>query len=112
MKAKTVDRFIVTSDASPLAGMPPGKYQSFGGLGVVINETGLIYAEATKSLAGSHSTMLECMNHLASLDLLSERDLWKVGFENPLRAIGQDPRKIETLNGPRIAFKGGRFVVA
>ena len=58
LRAKTPDRFIVTSDASPLAGMPPGKYLIFGSLPVVISENGLIYSEKSQSLAGSHATIM------------------------------------------------------
>jgi N-acetylglucosamine-6-phosphate deacetylase len=111
LRAKTVDRFIVTSDASPLAGMPPGKYTVFGSLPVAINQAGLIYSEESKSLAGSHSTIMQCMNHLASLDLLSENELWKVGFENPLRALGMKPSDVAGLKGPGVVFEEGRFVL-
>ncbi len=109
LRAKTVKRFIVTSDASPLAGMLPGAYNIFGKLPVVINENGLIYSEQSKSLVGSHSTMLECMNHLASLHILSEKELWSVGLKNPLGALGLVPSDITRLKGPVVAFRNGRF---
>lgn len=109
LRAKGTDRFIVISDASPLAGMPVGDYEIFGGLPVTIDETGLIYSKESQSLAGSHAVMLECMNHLASLDLLSEDELWKVGFENPVRLVGRDPAEFETLDGPDVRFENGRF---
>jgi N-acetylglucosamine-6-phosphate deacetylase len=110
-RAKETSRFIVTSDASPLAGMPAGKYVVFSGLPVVIDDTGLIYSEQSKSLAGSHSTMMECMNHLASLNLLTEAELWKVGFENQLRLLNIKPEQIDALKGPRMEFRNGRFVL-
>jgi N-acetylglucosamine-6-phosphate deacetylase len=88
LRAKTADRFIVISDASPLAGMPPGGYESFGKR-VMVEPSGRISCEESRSLAGSHSTMFECMNYLASLNLLSEADLWKVGFANPLKLLGR-----------------------
>ena len=111
LRAKTVDRFIVTSDASPLAGMPPGRYTVFGDLPVVIDPTGLIYSEKSKSLAGSHSTILECMNRLASLKLLSEGELGTVGFDNPLRLLGRKAEEFDALPGPRVAFEQGRFAL-
>ena len=110
VRAKGADGMVVTSDASPLAGMPPGKYKVFGELPVVIDDTGLIYSEQSKSLAGSHSTVLECMNHLASLELLTEDQLWQVGFDNPLAAIGKSGNDLESLDGPTVAFRGGQFV--
>ncbi|MBN2302743.1 MAG: hypothetical protein JXN60_09535, partial [Lentisphaerae bacterium] len=110
LRSKGIDRFIVTSDASPLAGMPPGKYTIFKELPTVVDDTGLIYSEKTMSLAGSHSTIMECMNYLASLDLLSENDLIKAGIINPLRAIGMKPDAVSKLQGPAIKFSNGRFV--
>jgi len=110
-RAKTVQRFIVTSDASPLAGMPPGRYKLPRGLEVVINETGRIHSERTGSLVGSHSTMIECMNHLASLNLFSEKELWQVGLENPLRVLGLKPADLANLDGPEVSFENGIFVL-
>lgn len=111
LRAKTVDRFIVTSDASPLAGMPPGRYKLPRGLEIVVEKTGRIYCEQTKGLAGSHSTMIECMNYLASLNLLSEDELWQVGLYNPLRVLDGKSEDLTNLNGPEVVFKDGRFVV-
>jgi N-acetylglucosamine-6-phosphate deacetylase len=112
LRAKTPDRFIVTSDASPLAGMPPGRYSAFAGLTVVIDESGKIYAEQTQSLGGSHATMLACMNHLAGLELLDEKGLWQVGFDNPARLLNIAPKRLQSIKGPDIRFEDGRFVLA
>ena len=112
LRAKGVDRFVVTSDASPLAGMPPGRYTIFGGLAVAIDERGKIYSDVTKSLAGSHATMIECMNHLSSLGFLTEKHLWQVGVRNPLRMLGLTPARLTRLSGPAIRFAKGRFSVA
>jgi len=109
LRSKTTERFIVISDASPLAGMPAGKYTIFNDLPVVIDETGLIYSEQSQSLAGSHSTILQCMNHLASLDLLTEEELIQVGVVNPLKALGLSPADVEGLSGPTVEFVDGRF---
>jgi len=32
--------------------------------------------------------MLQCMNHLASLDIVSPGELFAMGFDNPLALIG------------------------
>ena len=110
-RAKTPKRFIVTSDASSLAGMPPGRYTIFGGLPVVVEPSGRIYSEQSRSLAGSHATMIECMNHLASLGLLTEAQLRQVGRTNPLKAIGLGPAALARLTGPAVRYAKGRFVV-
>jgi N-acetylglucosamine-6-phosphate deacetylase len=110
LRAKTPDRFIVTSDASPLAGLPAGRYDLEWGLSAIIDEAGRIYSEKTQCLVGSHADMLTCMNRLASLNLLNEDELWRVGFHNPLRALGLDPDSLPA-GGPRAVFRDGRFVV-
>lgn len=111
LRAKTPARFIVVSDASPLAGLPPGRHKTFG-LDVTISEAGRIYSTETQSLVGSHSTLIECMNHLASLNLLDEEGLWTVGHDNPLRLLGLPTNLSATLPGPEVFFDGRRFDVA
>jgi N-acetylglucosamine-6-phosphate deacetylase len=109
LRAKTLDHFVVTSDASTLAGMPPGKYTIFGSLEVTIDSTGLIYSEQSKGLAGSHSTMIECMNHLASMAMLTEKELWQVGRDNPLEIMKRDMESMPSSESAQVEFKNGRF---
>jgi N-acetylglucosamine-6-phosphate deacetylase len=94
IRAKGVSRCIVVSDASPLAGMRPGAYRTLGN-DAVLTETGRVYNPATGYLVGSAATMLQCMNYLAGLRLLSEDDLLGVGFYNPLRLLEVEPSAIQ-----------------
>lgn len=110
LRAKGVDGFVVTSDASALAGMPAGEYQYFG-MTVEIEPSGRIYSPTTQGLAGSHSTMIECMNYLASLGLLCENELWRVGRDNTLRLLGRSVDDIRDIPGPEVSFDGNAFVV-
>jgi N-acetylglucosamine-6-phosphate deacetylase len=87
--AKAVEDVIVTSDASPIAGMKPGNYNVLGN-DAVLEESGLLHNPQKQCLVGSSATMLECMNYLASLKFLSVEELLKVGFYNPLAFIGMD----------------------
>lgn len=93
LRVKGVDRCIVISDASPLAGMPPGRYRSMGA-NVVLDESGRLYNPATGYLAGSSATMPQCVDYLRSLGLLDQYDLTRVCFTNPLRLIGRSPEDI------------------
>ena len=112
LRAKGLEHFAVTSDASPLGGMPPGEYTVFGSLPVVVEPSGRISSPTSKSLAGSHACMAECMNHLASLGLLTEAELWRVGRDNPLRAIGKADFDLEQLGGPQWHLSGTRFTAS
>ena len=53
IRCKSLDKIIVTSDASSLAGMPPGEYFSMDNY-VVIEESGLLHNPKKKCLVGHH----------------------------------------------------------
>lgn len=94
LNAKGVKNLIVTSDASPIAGLKPGKYNVLGNE-AVLEENGLFHNPQKQCMVGSSATMLECINFLASLDILSVQDLLNVGFYNPLDLIHVKPCKIK-----------------
>jgi hypothetical protein len=90
--------------------MPPGAYD-FRGAKVVLAPNGRISFGDTPYLAGASLPMLPCMNHLASIADLPPADLWRVGFDNPLAALGLSPRRFARYRGPTVRFQKGRFVV-
>ena len=89
IRAKGPGRIVVVSDAAPIAGMPPGTYRTLGN-DVILEPEGRIFNPAKQCLVGSSACMLECMNHLSSLDLLSPDELIAAGFSRPLALIGMD----------------------
>ncbi|HUW18719.1 MAG TPA: amidohydrolase family protein [Sedimentisphaerales bacterium] len=97
IRAKGASRCIVVSDSSPLAGMPPGRYKALGN-DVILDQSGRIYNPATGYLVGSSATMLQCMNYLASLKLLSPEQLLALGFYNPLKLLGLEPDAIQSTD--------------
>ena len=90
IRAKRPERCIIVSDASSPAGLPAGKYEALGHQ-VVLEEDGLLRDLTTGYLGGSSASMLQCMNHLASLNLVSQDELFAMGFDNPLALIGLGP---------------------
>ncbi len=110
-RAKTVDRFIVISDATPFAGMPPGTYEAFG-TQIVIEPGGRVFVPSTGGLGGSYSTMFECMDWLASLEILSEEELWQVSRDNPLKLLGLSDADIADAECREPRFTGCGFVMA
>ena len=93
IRTKGPDHCVVVSDASPPAGLQAGQYDVLGHQ-VVLEETGRLNDLTTGYLAGSSATMLQCMNHLASLDLVSCEELFAMGFDNPLALIGLGPENV------------------
>ncbi len=61
---------------------------------------------------GSSATMLECMNHLASLKLLSVDELIKVGFYNPLKLIGVEAAQVDPLKQIEFDVETNSFVLS
>ncbi len=96
LRTKGAERCVVTSDASSLAGLKPGTYD-FLGEKVVLEENGRLYDPDTGYFAGSSSTMLECMNYLASLNVVRVHELVAMGFHNPLKLIGLGPKDVVEL---------------
>ena len=93
IRTKTPARCIVVSDASPLAGMPPGKYTTLGNE-VVLEENGRLHNPKAGHLVGSSATMTQCIQYLVSLNLLTPDELTAVAFHNPLKLIDIDPAKL------------------
>ncbi len=109
-RAKERNRFIVVSDQTALAGLPPGKYK-FQGAEVVLASSGRISFGDTPYLAGSSANMLRCMNHLAALEIMSEPELWQVGIDNPLALLGLKGRRLATILGQTVVFRENRFEI-
>ncbi|HON91804.1 MAG TPA: amidohydrolase family protein [Sedimentisphaerales bacterium] len=93
LRAKGAGHCIVVSDASPLAGFPPGEYWSMGAR-VCLEADGKLHNPATGYMAGSSATILDCANHLASLGLVGLSELGQMFFYNPLRLIGLSPKQV------------------
>ena len=86
-KVKGAAKIIVTSDASPGAGLPPGPCRVFGS-DAILEPGGRLYNPATGYLAGSAVMLAECMRRLESLGIFSEAELRMAGRDNALKLIG------------------------
>ena len=93
IRAKGPARCIVISDATSLAGYEPGTYETLGHK-VILEENGRLHDPETGYMCGSSATMLKCMNHLASLDMLTSAELIAMGYHNPLAVIGVRPNDV------------------
>lgn len=92
-RTKGRDRFVVVSDSAAIAGLPPGPYSYMGSDVVIEPSRRIVVADSstsngTPTLAGSSSTLADCIRHLASLGDWTEDDLIQVGRRNPARLLG------------------------
>ncbi len=108
LRAKGVQRSLVVSDASPLAGMAPGRYQTLGNP-VVLEPSGRLYNPEKGFLVGSSYTLLRCMNFLASLGVWSLEELIELGYFHPLRILGLPPENLPPGPGLRYDPKRREF---
>ena len=92
IRAKGVDNLIFVSDASPIAGMPPGRYETLGNL-AILEPNGYLHNPEKKCLVGSSATILQCANVVADLKVFAPEDIVKMGLISPLKKIGLDPEK-------------------
>jgi N-acetylglucosamine-6-phosphate deacetylase len=108
LRVKGLERFIVVSDAAPVAGLAPGRYESLA-QEVVLEESGLLWNPREGHLVGSSACLLDCVNRLAAATSLGEAELWRAAHDNPLELIGRslDPAVSAALAEPE--FRDGRF---
>jgi len=87
---KGLENILLVSDASPLAGLPPGDYECFERR-VRLEEDGCIRNLEAPTLAGSSSCLADCAVWLQSVLPLTDQQLRQITVDNPLRALGLTP---------------------
>ena len=88
LRVKGLERFALVSDASPLAGLPPGTYPCLGATGVISPE-GRLYNPATGYLMGSSATIRQVVNASRLALGLDDAAIRTLAIANPLRLIGE-----------------------
>ncbi|MBP3193970.1 N-acetylglucosamine-6-phosphate deacetylase [Natronogracilivirga saccharolytica] len=94
IRGKGISNICVVSDASPIAGLKPGKYNTLGN-DVVLDETGKLYNPRTGYLVGSSYNMIQCANYLLSCGIMAIDSIVETTFYNPLRLINLDPKEVK-----------------
>ncbi|MBD3392513.1 MAG: N-acetylglucosamine-6-phosphate deacetylase [Chitinivibrionales bacterium] len=87
IRVKGEDNVILTSDASPLAGMPPGAYRSMGQK-TILEDSGRLYNPDTGYLVGSSATLARCITYCTSQNICSAGTIRKMAVDNPERLSG------------------------
>ncbi len=94
IRAKGIRNVAVTSDASSIAGLPPGVYNALDNK-AILEPNGRLHNPEKGCLVGSSATILECMNFLSGLGFLSLKELLQLGFFNPVRFLHTKPKCIK-----------------
>ena len=90
IRAKTVRRTILVTDAIAAAGQPPGDYQ-LGGLRVRLDETGRVAAPGATNLAGSALAMDRAVANTVRFAGVSLEDALAMASTNPAGYMGVKP---------------------
>ena len=86
-RIKGVDKIIVTSDAAPVAGLPPGRYHMLNN-DAILEENGKFHNPEKGCLVGSSASVADCVRFLESLDIFTEEEIYKVSYLNAAKLIG------------------------
>jgi N-acetylglucosamine-6-phosphate deacetylase len=94
VRAKGIDRTLLTSDASSLAAMPPGKYREWG-TDLEILPSGKVVVAGTPYLAGSgHFTDL-CVANVVRYSGVSLKDAIEMASIRPRQLLGLPVSRLE-----------------
>ncbi len=91
VRVKTSARLILTCDASPLAGSPPGKYRMWGDDFEVL-PIGKIVVAGTPYLGGSWAFTDLCVGNVVKLGEMSLADAIDLASNRPRELLGLGPR--------------------
>lgn len=89
VRAKGVERSILTSDAVAIAGLAPGQYQ-FAGQAVELLESGRVNLAGTPYLAGSALSLPDGVARCHLMTGVPLRECWRMASGNPLRLLGRE----------------------
>lgn len=95
LRAKGLERVLLVSDITAMAGMPPGIYPSGLGQVEVLDDGRLVVAGQRTLLAGASRDLLYCVNHLRSAMQLSLETAINLASLAPARQIGMPEHGLE-----------------
>ena len=91
LRCKGVEKFVAVSDACGVAGMPPGRYSSYGNENAILEPNGRYHNPEKGCLVGSSSLLNDCADFLRREKLLPEADIEKVCWINPHKLLKLEP---------------------
>jgi N-acetylglucosamine-6-phosphate deacetylase len=93
LRAKGVERTILISDAVAVAGLAPGVYDTQVGGKVELLQSGRLTLFGTPYLAGSVSSLRECITNVRRYAHISLPEAIRMASSNPARLLGLDVRE-------------------
>jgi N-acetylglucosamine-6-phosphate deacetylase len=100
VRAKGVERCVLTSDAVTLAGMPPGEYDTPVGGRVRIDADGAVRLRGSRLLAGSGATLLDCVRWAAGTGAVTLAQAVAMATVRPARVVGLPVERVIAPGAP------------
>jgi N-acetylglucosamine-6-phosphate deacetylase len=100
VRAKGVDRAILVSDSTAVAGQPPGRYQTPVGGTVVLDADGRLGFAGTPYLAGSAVSLSSCVARTVALARVTLADAVAMASTQPAALVGLGPRGRLAVGAP------------
>jgi N-acetylglucosamine-6-phosphate deacetylase len=97
VRAKTPERILLVGDASPLAGLPPGRYGNWE-----VDPSGKIVVAGTPYLAGSNQGIEVGVNQLIQFGGLTIRQAIDAATRHPARLLGRTEPSLEADSGANL----------
>ncbi|HYT87243.1 MAG TPA: N-acetylglucosamine-6-phosphate deacetylase, partial [Gemmataceae bacterium] len=94
MRVKTPARTILTCDASPLAGLPPGRYREWE-QDFEVHASGKVVVPGTSYLAGSWAFTDLCVGTVIRYAGVSLGDAVDMASQRPRQLLGLPPQRLE-----------------
>jgi N-acetylglucosamine-6-phosphate deacetylase len=94
LRVKTPARSILTCDASPLAGLPPGRYEQWG-MEFEVLANGRVVVPGTAYLAGSSAFTDLCVGHAIQYGGVSLQDAVDMAGARPRELLRLEPRSLD-----------------
>jgi len=94
VRAKGIERTLITCDASSLAGLPPGKYREWGA-DLEVLENGKVVLAGTPYLAGSSHFTDRCVANMIRFADVNLKDAVDMASLRPQQLLGLPMTKLE-----------------
>ena len=91
VRAKTLDRVILVTDAVTCAGCPPGRYR-LGPLEVELSPEGVVWSPTSGTLAGSSLLLPNGVANLCRFTGVAIEDALPLASTRPAAYVGEEPR--------------------